>query len=170
MTVRNIAGPSANRIGMLLLRLASLSVVAVLLMGTGDEAARTSDLGHRMMCVCGCNQILLECNHVGCAYSERMRHELVAAIERGDNDDLVLQGFVQKYGTTVIAAPTTKGFNRVAWIMPYLALVGGIAGVVLIVRAWRGGGPGNGGGSEGGGGSPELDRFREQAKKETEDV
>jgi cytochrome c-type biogenesis protein CcmH/NrfF len=108
----------------------------LLFIGAGDEGARVNDLGHRMMCVCGCNQILLECNHVGCAYSERMRSELVAAVERG-NDDLAMQSFVQKYGTTVIAAPTTKGFNRVAWIMPYMALVFGIFGVVVIVRAWR---------------------------------
>jgi cytochrome c-type biogenesis protein CcmH/NrfF len=41
-------------------------------------------------------------------------------MDRGDNDDLVLQGFVQEYGPTVIAAPTSTGFNRVAWIMPFL--------------------------------------------------
>ena len=71
------------------------------------------------MCACGCNQVLLECNHVGCTYSDRMRNELTAAIERGDNDSLVLQSFVQKYGNTVLAAPTTTGFNRIAWIMPF---------------------------------------------------
>jgi len=147
-----------------------VSLALLVFLGAGDESARVNDLGHRMMCVCGCNQILMECNHVGCAYSSRMRNELVAAIDRGDNDDLVLQGFVQKYGTTVIAAPTTKGFNRVAWIMPYLALVGGLTGVVLIVRAWRtrpllvpagGAAPLRG---------VELDSYREQARKETEGV
>ncbi len=33
---------------------------------------------------------------------------------------------MQKYGPTVLAAPTTTGFNRVAWIMPFLALVLGL--------------------------------------------
>jgi len=42
-------------------------------MGAGDDGARFNSLGHRLMCVCGCNQILLECNHVGCTYSDRMR-------------------------------------------------------------------------------------------------
>lgn len=153
-----------------MLRFFALFLLLIIFMGAGDESARFNDLGHRMMCVCGCNQILLECNHVGCAYSTRMRNELVAAIDRGDNDDLVLQAFVQKYGTTVIAAPTTKGFNRVAWIMPYLALVGGIAGVVVIVRAWRSRplllSPGAVMPVHG----PELDRFRNQARKETGDV
>ena len=151
-----------------------LTLALFTLLGAGDEPARVNDLGHRMMCVCGCNQILLECNHVGCAYSDRMRAELVAAVDRGDNDDLTLQGFVQKYGTTVMAAPTKTGFNRVAWIMPYLTLVVGLGTVVLIIGVWRGRGEngdggGIGGGRSGGPGSgPEFERFRNQARRDTE--
>ena len=121
-----------------LLKLALLGAAVVALAGSGDENARFTDLGHRMMCVCGCNQILLECNHVGCTYSDRMRGELMASLDRGDSDDLTLQSFVQKYGTTVLAAPTRQGFNRVAWIIPYLVLVLGLLGTMFIVRAWRG--------------------------------
>jgi cytochrome c-type biogenesis protein CcmH len=137
-------------------------------MAAGDDAARIDRLGHQMMCVCGCNQILLECNHVGCSYSTRMRDELTAAVTRGDSDNSVLQWFIQTYGTTVLAAPTNTGFNRMAWIMPYLALVVGIGLVVAIVGVWRK--------------RPlvapahlpaalraaDLDRFRQQARRETE--
>jgi cytochrome c-type biogenesis protein CcmH len=90
-----------------------------------------------MMCACGCGQILLECNHVGCSYSDKMRNELIASLDRAESDDLILQGFVQNYGPTVIAAPTVTGFNRVAWVMPFLALGMGMAFVVLVVRSWR---------------------------------
>lgn len=148
---------------------AGLLLACVLIfLGAGDETARFNDLGHRLMCACGCNQILLECNHVGCSYSDRMRAELMTAVDRGDNDDLTLQSFVQKYGPTVLAAPTKTGFNRVAWIAPYLALVLGIALVSLIVRAWRSRPlvvpadlpmPVRG---------AELERFLEQARKETQ--
>jgi cytochrome c-type biogenesis protein CcmH/NrfF len=44
---------------------------------------------------------------------------------------------VQKYGPTVLAAPTTTGFNRLAWIMPFAALGGGILLTITIVRAWK---------------------------------
>ena len=150
------------------LQAAGLAVGLLLFLGAGDSGARFNDLGHRMMCVCGCNQILLECNHIGCKYSDRMRDELIAAVDRGDSDDLTLQAFVQKYGTTVIAAPTTKGFNRVAWVMPFVALALGLATVVLVVRAWKnrptpaiadGIKPLRG---------TELESFRAQAQKETE--
>jgi cytochrome c-type biogenesis protein CcmH/NrfF len=145
-----------------------LTVALFTLLGAGDESARVNDLGHRMMCVCGCNQILLECNHVGCAYSDRMRAELVAAVDRGDNDDLTLQGFVQKYGTTVMAAPTKTGFNRVAWIMPYLVLVLGLVMVTLIVRAWRSRPLILPVGAVAAVHGPELERFRNQARRDTE--
>jgi cytochrome c-type biogenesis protein CcmH/NrfF len=154
----------------------------LLLLGAGDDSARIDRLGHQMMCVCGCNQILLECNHVGCSYSTRMRDELTASVTRGDSDNGVLQWFIQTYGTTVLSVPTNRGFNRIAWIMPYLALVMGIGTVVLIAGAWRKRPPGSSGPPAGGnssgqgprsGGSSsssdsELDRFREQARRETE--
>jgi cytochrome c-type biogenesis protein CcmH len=150
------------------LRIFLLGIAIPVLLGAGDQAARFNDLGHRMMCACGCNQILLECNHVGCPLSDRMRAELVAAVDRGDNDDLTLQSFVQKYGPPVLAAPTKTGFDRVAWIAPYLALVLGLGLVTFIIRAWKSRPlvmpadapvPVHG---------VELDRFRAQARKETE--
>src|SRR6267154_6522514 len=95
------------------------------LLGAGDPATRFTEIGHQMMCICGCNQILLECNHVGCPDSDGMRNELMASVSRGESDSLVEQAFVQKYGPTVLAAPTTIGFNRTAWMAPFVALVFG---------------------------------------------
>jgi cytochrome c-type biogenesis protein CcmH/NrfF len=146
--------------------LVSLTLVALL--GAGDPATRFGALGHQLMCICGCGQILLECNHVGCPDSDGMRNELMAAVSRGDSDSLVEQSFVQKYGPTVLAAPTTSGFDSTAWILPIVALFLGFGIVVLVVRTWKNRPapaladdvrPARG---------AELDRFREQAKKETD--
>ena len=145
-----------------------LTAAVFLFLGAGNTDARFNDLGHRMMCTCGCGQVLLECNHVGCQSSDKMRNELQAALDRGDNDDLILQGFVQEYGPTVIAAPTTTGFNRVAWIMPFVALALGITFVVYVVRAWKNRpAPALADGITIPRGS-ELDEFREKARKETD--
>jgi cytochrome c-type biogenesis protein CcmH/NrfF len=118
----------------------SLAIVVICagLMGANpSNDARFNDLGHKLMCKCGCNEVLLECNHVGCAYSSKMRDELAAGLKRGDNDDLILQGFVQEYGSSVLAAPTTTGFNIIAWIMPFVALIAGLMLVTAIVRKWK---------------------------------
>jgi cytochrome c-type biogenesis protein CcmH len=156
--------PRSKRLQLLLALLTGL----LLLLGAGDDSTRVDRLGHQVMCVCGCNQVLLECNHVGCRDSSRMRDELFAAVARGDSDNGVLQSFINKYGTIVLAVPTNSGFNRMAWIMPYLALVVGITLVVFIVWAWKkrplavhASVPAPVRGAE-------LDHFREQARKETE--
>ena len=120
-----------------ILSVSILALACVLFMGAGDTTARFNDLGHKLMCNCGCNQILLECNHVGCTMSSGMRDELQAGLDRGDSDDLVLQAFVQKYGATVLSAPTQSGFNVVAWIMPFVALLGGIVLTAVIARKWK---------------------------------
>jgi cytochrome c-type biogenesis protein CcmH len=146
----------------------ALSLALFLFSGASDPASRFTKIGHQIMCICGCGQILLECNHVGCQDSDRMRNELTAAIARGDSDSLVEQAFVQKYGPTVLAAPTTAGFDRTAWIIPIVALLFGFALVVIVVRAWKNRpAPALADGLHPAG-DAELDQFREQARKETD--
>src|SRR5579859_412167 len=148
---------------------ALLVPLIVVLLGAGEPDARFKAIGHRLVCICGaCGELLLECNHVGCTYSDRMRSELMDGITRGDNDSLIEQAFVQKYGPTVLAAPTTSGFDRTAWVFPFVAFVFGVIGVVMVVRAWK-----NRPTAVPAGGVPriansELDKFREQAREETD--
>ncbi len=146
--------------------LLAAAIFAVL--GTGDPATRFQEIGHQMMCICGCNQILLECNHVGCPASDGMRNELMAAVDRGDSNSLVEQSFVQKYGPTVLAAPTNKGFDRAAYIMPFAALFLGFGLIGLVIRSWKNRpAPAIAGGLAPVAGA-ELERFRDQARKETD--
>lgn len=137
---------------------------AVTLLGASGDRARFDDLGHRMMCVCGCNQILLECNHVGCPYSDRMRQELLASVQGNDSDDAVMQAFVKEYGTTVLAAPGTHGFDRVAWIMPFAVFLAALLTAAMLIRNWRERRPAYAGSTA----ALALDRYRQQARKETE--
>jgi len=115
-----------------------LMLVALLTLGaTSDTGTRLNNLGHKLMCTCGCGQVLMECNHVGCQSSDSMRRELVAGITRGDSDDQILNWFVEKYGPVVLAAPTKTGFNRVAWLMPYCTLLVGLGLTAFLIRMWR---------------------------------
>lgn len=149
--------------------LAALSLSMIVLVGAGDDSTRIERLGHQMVCVCGaCNQYLLDCNHVGCAYSSRMRVELRSAVDNGKDDHGVLQFFIEKYGATVLAAPTKTGFDRLAWIIPYVVLVMGIGVVIVAIRSLK-----NRLAVSSTSRAPrlrasELDSFRAQARKETE--
>ena len=102
-----------------------------------QDSPHAKELGQKLMCVCGCNQILGSCNHVGCTYSHDMMKQLEERIARNEPDDLTLQAFVQEYGPTVLSSPPAKGFNRIAWIAPIVFPL--VALVVLwdVVRRWK---------------------------------
>ncbi len=55
--------------GMKLVQALLLAVVVSFSLGATDASSRFNDLGHRLMCTCGCAQLLGECNHVGCPES-----------------------------------------------------------------------------------------------------
>jgi len=118
-------------------RIAQLVFVCALACTALGVTDRFNDIGHKLMCPCGCAEVLLECNHVGCQDSEAMRGELAAQIDTGAGDRPILNFFVQKYGPTVLAAPMRGGFDNVAWIMPYLVLALAIIGTAFLVRKWR---------------------------------
>lgn len=113
------------------------AMAAAPLLVAQQEDSRAKALSMRMMCVCGCNQILGVCNHVGCTYSHDMLKEIDARVGRSESDDLIIQNFVQEYGAAVILLPAAKGFNLWMWIMPIVVVVGGIIFVRAILMRWR---------------------------------
>jgi cytochrome c-type biogenesis protein CcmH/NrfF len=66
-----------------------------------------------------------------------MAKQLRSKIDSGQSDDQIKDAFVQEYGVVVLAAPTNKGFDRVAWIMPFVVFGLGILAVVYVVRTWK---------------------------------
>ena len=147
-------------------QVALIAVLALLFMGA-DTGKRFTALGHGMICACGCNQILLECNHVGCQYSDRMRGELQTMLDQGMDDTAIMAAFAQKYGNTILAAPTTSGFNLVAWIIPFAVLAAATFFAGILIRRWRSGKeplPAPAAGIP----ARALDQYREQARRETE--
>ena len=121
-----------------ILQVMVIAVVAFAMLGAqSDQRARYTKLGHALMCECGCGQILLECNHVGCTVSDKMAKQLRSMIDKGQSDDQIKDAFVQEYGVVVLAAPTNKGFDRVAWITPFVVFGLGMLAVVYVVKTWK---------------------------------
>src|SRR5208337_1081238 len=81
-----------------------------------------------------------ECSSVsvdaGCPESGRELAELKAGIAAGKSDKEILDSFAAKYGATVLAAPTTEGFNLVAWIAPFAVFAAALLGTVLLIFRW----------------------------------
>ena len=99
------------------------------------DTDRAKAVGSKLMCICGCQQVLTECNHIHCPSSVPMRGEVNDKLAAGMTDDQLLKSFVEKYGTAVLAAPAFSGiFNRTAWLTPIGALVIGLAGLIFYLR------------------------------------
>ena len=148
-------------------------LLAVIMLGAGgnNDSARFGRIGHNMMCVCGCGQVLLECNHVGCPDSSRMIGELqdqLAGPNGAGADSLILNWFVAKYGATVLAAPIRGGFDIVAWIIPLTLFVGAVFGTGLVVKAWASPRHLAPAGAPSQAGLPLDDNLRSEIRRETE--
>jgi cytochrome c-type biogenesis protein CcmH len=151
------------------LQAGALAVAVCFSMGATDASSRFNDLGHRLMCTCGCAQLLGECNHVGCPESGRERNELTAAIAAGKSDKEILNWFAAKYGATMLAAPTTEGFNLVAWIAPFAVFGAALLGTVLLVRRWSVGKTLAATGADSASMDPAERARREKIRRDTED-
>ena len=147
--------------------LAPLAAVRLL----AQDSDRVKQIGGKFMCMCGCNQVLTQCNHVGCQTSSAMLKEISQAVDRGESETAITQMLVQEYGTAVYAEPPKSGFSLVAWSMPTVYLVLGTALVVFVIYRWRKRAvPAGATGTAGPKVSAELlERARAQAARETED-
>jgi cytochrome c-type biogenesis protein CcmH len=116
------------------------------------------------MCTCGCAEILGECNHVGCPNSSGELDELRTGVAAGKSDQEILNSFVGKYGAIVLAAPTTQGFDLVAWIAPFAVFAAALLGTILLIQRWSAGRtPDKALASD-----PATDAFKEQIRRETD--
>jgi len=68
--------------------------------------------------------------------AQQMRAIIQQQLKEGKSPDEVKTYFISKYGEWIMLAPTAKGFSLLIWILPFVALGGGILFVVLIVRRW----------------------------------
>jgi cytochrome c-type biogenesis protein CcmH/NrfF len=132
---------------------------------------RARQIGGKFMCMCNCNQVLTQCNHVGCTTSTAMLKQVDQGLARGDSEETITQALVQEFGTKVYAEPPHSGFSMVAWSMPAVYLAVGFALVLFVISRWRKrpvpAVPSN---SNQRGISPELlERARAQAARETQD-
>jgi len=154
-----------------MLAIFAMAPLVITPVGAQQLSDRAKQIGGKFMCMCGCSQVLTECNHVGCSTSAAMLKELNQSLSRGNSEDAITQMFVQEFGTRVYAEPPKSGFSLVAWVLPSVYLFVGAGVVIFVIARWRrrpaqqvslpGGAPGI---------SPELlERARAQASRETQD-
>ncbi|MGH7635895.1 MAG: cytochrome c-type biogenesis CcmF C-terminal domain-containing protein, partial [Gemmatimonadaceae bacterium] len=94
------------------------------------------DLQNSIICMCGtCGRKRVgECT---CDKAAEMRQQIASLVAAGKTKDEVIQAFIQEYGSQeVLSEPIDKGFNRLAWLLPYAVGVLGIAFVGVMALRW----------------------------------
>ena len=137
-----------------------------------QQTDRAKQIGGKFMCMCGCNQVLTQCNHVGCTVSASMLKELDGWVARGDSETAITSALVQEFGTKVYAEPPKSGLSLVAWMLPSLYLLLGTLVVVFVIRKWRSralAARGESADQATAMVSPDLERARRRVARETED-
>ncbi len=96
-------------------------------------ALTVEDISSNLICPCGCGKMLDVCEMES---ARQMRVLIKEMIDEGQDKDQIINYFVDQYGEKVLAAPSKKGFNLVAWIAPFLVMGLGAAIVYLVIVKW----------------------------------
>jgi cytochrome c-type biogenesis protein CcmH/NrfF len=94
---------------------------------------------HEIVCTCGTcgHATIAECRKDPCSVSHEMRGELAALIDQGKNRDEIIQAFIARYGSEeMLGVPLDTGFNRLAWLFPYLMGVTGAVAIGFAAVRW----------------------------------
>jgi Uncharacterized protein involved in biosynthesis of c-type cytochromes len=101
--------------------------------------AQRDELEHHIHCQCGCNLDVYTCRTTdfSCEVSPAMHRDVMALVAGGYSAPEIIAAFTKVYGDRVHMAPPTSGFDIAAWITPFVALLAGIALVLVVLRRLR---------------------------------
>ena len=68
--------------------------------------------------------------------AQRMKARIAVRISQGATKQQIIDEFVADFGRQVLATPPKHGFDLVAWLLPGLAVVGGLCAIPFVTRAW----------------------------------
>jgi len=124
-------------------RLFAVSSIAILLAAvtvvTFASPGPTSlqEVSEALTCQCGCGLTVANCNHPQCEFSVPTRQQIETMIAQGMARKRIIGFFRTKYGEKILSAPTSEGFNLLAWIIPFAAVFAGCFIIVGALSRWR---------------------------------
>jgi len=101
------------------------------------ETPTNAQVSEGLTCQCGCGLTVANCNMPTCGFSVPLRREIDRMIGEGKTRAQIIAFYRRQYGEKVLSAPTTEGFNMLAWTMPFIALALGGGLMVLAVGRWH---------------------------------
>jgi len=65
-----------------------------------------------------------------------LRNEIMGMLAQGKKKDQIMRELVEKYGDRILASPSKKGFNWLAWILPGTGIAAGGIMIGLLLTRW----------------------------------
>jgi cytochrome c-type biogenesis protein CcmH len=114
-------------------------LLAIAAVATFASSGRTSlqEVAEALTCQCGCGLTVANCNHPQCEFSVPLRQQIETMISQGTGREQIIGFFRAKYGEKILSAPTSEGFNLLAWIMPFAAVFAGCFIIIGAIFRWR---------------------------------
>jgi cytochrome c-type biogenesis protein CcmH len=114
----------------------TILLIAAALVPAAQAAPPISSVSGKIICQCGCGSVLSECPHQECGWGVPANQFIEEQLAKGKSPAELVQYYVSQYGESILAAPPKAGFNLVAWVTPFLALVIGAAAIYYLARLW----------------------------------
>jgi cytochrome c-type biogenesis protein CcmH len=68
--------------------------------------------------------------------AHQMRDIIRERLAAGESPEQVKAYFVARYGTWILLSPPRQGFTLLVWVVPFVAILVGLALVLVVVRRW----------------------------------
>jgi cytochrome c-type biogenesis protein CcmF len=102
-----------------------------------QRSAVERQLETEILCTCGCRRSLANCGMPNCEGHAAQTAKLRQYLKEGKDHDAVVAAFIAEFGgQDILSAPVDKGFNRLAWLFPYLIGASGAAMVGFAAFKW----------------------------------
>ncbi len=69
--------------------------------------------------------------------AQAVRDEIRTRVRRGETNDEIKAYLVSRFGREIILKPETRGLAALVWVMPVVAGLAAVGGLVLVFRRWR---------------------------------
>lgn len=126
-----------NRIGKVIAILFSLFASSVLWLSPALSVT-VGEITQELACTCGCNMVVSACEGaMECSAAGGIKAQVMEKLNQGQSKEEIIGYFVNLYGEKILSAPTKRGFNLTAWILPFFALVSGGGILYLTLKRWR---------------------------------
>jgi cytochrome c-type biogenesis protein CcmH len=114
-----------------------MGIISIFFMASMAFPATVNDIAQALTCTCGCNMLVSACEGtMECTAAANIKDQILAKLNAGLPKEEIIASFVSRHGEKILSAPTKRGFNLTAWVLPFVAILLGVALLYVLLKSW----------------------------------